>query len=98
MDYQKVFSEIYNELKTVEKEGETASYIPELARVDPEHFGAHLPTIDYQECSIEENEVRFSIQSIAKVFSFVLAYDQLKDDIWKRMGLEPAGTPFNSLV
>lgn len=39
MDYQKVFSEIYNELKTVEKEGETASYIPELARVDQNILG-----------------------------------------------------------
>lgn len=98
MDYQKVFLEIYDELKTAKKEGEVASYIPELAQVDPDHFGAHITTVDHQEAGIKEDEVRFSIQSIAKVFSFVLAYANVKSDIWERMDLEPAGTPFNSLV
>ena len=44
------------------------------------------------------SDLSFSIQSISKVFSFVMAYSRLKSDIWNRMDVEPAGTPFNSLI
>lgn len=98
MDYLKIFLEIQEELSKVEKIGNVADYIPELALIDPNHFGVHITTIDNQQSALGESETRFSIQSIAKVFSFVLAYSHIKSDIWKRMELEPAGTPFNSLV
>lgn len=98
MDYQKIFLEIQDELSKVEKKGNVADYIPELALIDPNHFGVHISTIDNQQFALGESETRFSIQSIAKVFSFVLAYSHIKSNIWERMELEPAGTPFNSLV
>ena len=98
MDYLKIFLEIQEELSKVEKIGNVADYIPELALIDPNHFGVHITTIDNQQSALGESETRFSIQSIAKVFSFVLAYSHIKSDIWTRMELEPAGTPFNSLV
>ncbi len=98
MNYQQIFSDIFEELKGVDNIGKVADYIPELAHVNPDHFGVHLTTIEGDNYCYGDSDVRFSIQSIAKVFSFVLAYSIVKSDIWERMDLEPAGTPFNSLV
>lgn len=98
MDYEKIFREIHNELQHVADPGKVADYIPELARVNPDQFGVFLTTIKGEEYAFGDWDTRFSIQSIAKVLSFVLAYSILKSDTWKRMNLEPAGTPFNSLV
>ena len=98
MNYQQIFSDIFEELKGVDNIGKEADYIPELAHVNPDHFGVHLTTIEGDNYCYGDSDVRFSIQSIAKVFSFVLAYSIVKSDIWERMDLEPAGTPFNSLV
>lgn len=98
MDYEQIFKEIYRQLETVEDLGEVADYIPELSKIDPDRFGVHLTTIDGREYGFGDAGERFSIQSIAKVFSFVLAYSRIKSEIWKRTDLEPAGTPFNSLV
>lgn len=98
MNYEKIFAQIYDELKSVENTGEVANYIPELSHINPDHFGVHLTTIEGKHFAFGDSDIRFSIQSIAKVFSFVLAYSRVKSDIWERMDLEPAGTPFNSLV
>ncbi|MCZ2100491.1 MAG: glutaminase [Chitinophagales bacterium] len=98
INYQKIFQEIHEELQGVEREGHVADYIPELAQIDPDHFGVYLTMVDGSEYGLAEGQKRFSIQSIAKVFSFVLAYSRVKSDIWARMDVEPAGTSFNSLV
>lgn len=98
MHYETIFQEIYQELQLAEGVGRVADYIPELARVDPDQFGVHLSTITGDKYAFGDAEKRFSIQSIAKVFSFVLAYSRVKSAVWERMDLEPAGTPFNSLV
>src|SRR5690554_7606991 len=98
MQYETIFHQIYQELKSLEDTGHVADYIPELAHVNPDQFGVHLSTINGESYAFGDAEKRFSIQSIAKVFAFVLAYSKIKSDIWKRMDLEPAGTPFNSLV
>lgn len=98
MNYESIFQEIYQDLRQVEDIGRVADYIPELARVDGDRFGVQLTTISGAEYAYGDAGVRFSIQSIAKLFSFVLAYSKVKSDIWERMDLEPAGTPFNSLV
>lgn len=98
MQYDRIFSEIYHELINIEDTGSVADYIPELASINPDQFGVQLTTIDGEEYSFGDSEKRFSIQSIGKVFTFVLAYSLLKSAIWERVGLEPAGTAFNSLV
>lgn len=98
MDYEKIFKAIYSDLQKVEDLGQVASYIPELAKIDPNQFGVNLTTINGETYGFGDSEKRFSIQSISKVFTFVMAYSILKSDIWKRMDLEPAGTPFNSLI
>ena len=97
MNYTKIFQEIYNELQLVEDIGQVADYIPELAHVDPNQFGVHLATVNGELFAFGDSDVRFSIQSIAKVFSFVLAYSRVKSKYWKD-GPGTCGTHFNSLV
>jgi len=98
MDYIKVFSEIYTEVQLIKDSGKVASYIPELSEVDPDKFGVHLTTISDQHYSFGSSDEKFSIQSIAKVLSLALAYHLENENLWKRVGVEPSGTPFNSLV
>jgi len=98
MDYNTIIYTIYSSLEKLKKEGEVASYIPELAKVDPNKFGVHITTTDNQHFSIGDSNEKFSIQSIAKVLSLTLAYDKIGEKIWKRLGVEPSGTAFNSLV
>ncbi len=78
--------------------GKVASYIPELAMVNPESFGVCLTTIDNRQFKFGDFNTKFSIQSIAKVLSLALAYKMLGGKIWERLGVEPSGSAFNSLV
>ncbi len=98
MDYEKIFEAIYKSLNKVEDIGKVADYIPELSKVDPNKFGVQLTTIEGSKFAFGDSQERFSIQSIAKVFSYVLAYSRIKSDLWDRVGVEPSGTAFNSLV
>lgn len=98
MQYQQIIDEIYEIVKAEENIGKVASYIPELAKVDPDNFGVHLRTCEGQEFSAGNWQTRFSIQSISKVLSLSLAYNLLGDKIWDRVGVEPSGSPFNSLI
>ncbi len=98
MDYQSIFQKIYTEIKAKSKSGAVCDYIPELKNVNPDKFGIHLTTIDGATHYFGDYRERFSIQSIAKVFSLTLAYKLEKEKLWKRVGVEPSGTPFNSLI
>jgi glutaminase len=97
-DYHKIFLEITAELEGVDDLGEVARYIPELGTVDPSKLGIHLTTVDKQEYSFSDSNEKFSIQSIAKVLSLTLALKIMGKDIWSRVGVEPSGSAFNSLV
>lgn len=98
MIFKEIIEEIYQKIKIIEDKGELASYIPELANVDSENFGIHISTIDQTNFGIGNWTDKFSIQSIAKVISLVLAYKIVGEKIWERLGVEPSGNPFNSLV
>jgi glutaminase len=78
--------------------GKVADYIPALARVDPKHFGIAVVTCDGRTAAAGDAEVPFSIQSISKVFTLTLALDKLGAALWKRIGHEPSGSSFNSIV
>ena len=78
--------------------GQVAQYIPELAKVDPDKFGAHLLTTKGESYGAGDWQTKFSIQSISKVLSLSLAYKMIGDKIWSRVDVEPSGNPFNSLV
>ena len=98
MRYDSIISDVYNAVMAEENSGELACYIPALAEVDPNKFGIHLTTLAGDEFGIGNSSDRFSIQSIAKVLSVSLAYGMLGESIWQRLGVEPSGTSFNSLV
>ena len=98
MDYQQVIENIYQEILPYAKEGKQATYIPELAKVNPDQFGMCINTIYGESASIESADTRFSIQSISKVFSLAICLSIKGDELWKRVGKEPSGTKFNSLV
>ncbi len=78
--------------------GEVASYIPQLACVDPNQFGITVALPDGRIFSAGCANELFSIQSISKVFTLTLALGKLGDAVWKRVGREPSGDPFNSIV
>lgn len=78
--------------------GEVAAYIPQLACIDPNQFGISIVAADGAECAAGDSEIPFSIQSISKVFMLTLALGRHGEDIWKRVGREPSGDPFNSIV
>jgi glutaminase len=98
MDYQKIFSEINVELPKMDDKGQVASYIPELQNVDADKLGIHLTTTDNQNYGLGHFNERFSIQSISKVLSLTLAVQLDSPNLWDRVGVEPSGSPFNSLV
>jgi glutaminase len=98
MNYQKLIEEIYQKVKSGDNSGEVASYIPELKSISPEKFGVSISTIENELFSTGDSDEKFSIQSIAKALSLTLAYKEDGGSLWERVGVEPSGTPFNSLV
>ncbi|MGH1338758.1 MAG: glutaminase [Aureispira sp.] len=98
INYQKVINKIYKKILKEENIGQAATYIPELSKVDTNKFGVCLRTVEHKEFGAGDWQTKFSIQSISKVLSLSLAYRILGDRIWQRVGVEPSGNPFNSLV
>ncbi|WP_074408350.1 MULTISPECIES: glutaminase [Aquimarina] len=98
MDYQQILNEIKSELPSIHYTGKVASYIPELAKIEPEKFGIHLYCINSGHYNFGDHNDRFSIQSISKVFALTMAMSLLDDELFKRVDVEPSGDPFNSLV
>ncbi|WP_109851726.1 glutaminase [Aquimarina sp. AU58] len=98
MDYQQILNEIRSELPSIHYTGKVASYIPELAKIEPKKFGMHLYCINSGHYNFGDNGERFSIQSISKVFALTMAMSLLDDELFKRVDVEPSGDPFNSLV
>lgn len=98
MDYQFVINSLYDKVSNEPLQGAVANYIPELAKVNPKYFGIALTLTDNTAYAIGNADIKFSIQSIAKVFSLALAYSLIGDEIWQRVNVEPSGTSFNSLV
>ncbi len=98
MDLQPILDSIHAELLPRLGEGKVADYIPQLAKVDPHQFGLAVSTTDGRVYSVGDADVPFSIQSISKVFTLTLALGKVGEGLWKRVGREPSGTAFNSIV
>jgi glutaminase len=98
MNYQNLIDRIFHETKSYAKKGKVASYIPALAEVSPDKYSISISTIDKNRFHTGNHHDLFSIQSISKVFTFSLAYARLGHKIWDRLGREPSGTVFNSLI
>ncbi|MFZ6814497.1 glutaminase [Undibacterium sp. Rencai35W] len=97
-DYQDILSTIYHEVQPLLSQGKVASYIPQLSKVSPQQFGMAVYCLDGRQFSIGAAGVKFSLQSVTKLFALALAFSREGDAIWTRVGREPSGSPFNSLV
>lgn len=97
INYQQILEDLFHVIKVMPDQGVVAPYIPELAGIDPSKFGVHLATIDGHQFGFGDCREKFSIQSIVKVLSLTLAFQQKGDALWERVGVEPSGNPFNSL-
>ncbi|MEQ8479193.1 MAG: glutaminase [Hoeflea sp.] len=95
---QQVLDEIAEEAAAADDRGQVAHYIPELAKVDPQQFGIAVALPDGRVLSAGDAATAFSIQSVSKVFTLSLALGKLGDSLWSRVGREPSGNPFNSIV
>jgi glutaminase len=97
-DLDAVVAEIVEILRPREDRGEVATYIPELARVDPRAFGIAVADATGHVAAAGDCDQPFSIQSISKVFTLTLALGKVGDRLWRKVGREPSGSPFNSIV
>lgn len=98
MNYQALLDEIADDVRALPTEGDVARYIPELARVEPDQFGLALRRQDDTTFGAGDWNTRFSLQSMAKVLLLALACSLDNERVWSRVGVEPSGDPFNSLV
>ncbi|XP_037078890.1 glutaminase kidney isoform, mitochondrial-like isoform X3 [Pollicipes pollicipes] len=81
------------------KDGEVASYIPQLARVEPNYWGVSVCTVDGQRYCIGDVAVPFTVQSISKPLTYGLVLDELGQElVHQYVGQEPSGRMFNELV
>lgn len=98
MNYQPILESISREAQSLAGAGRVAAYIPELAKVPADRFGMALVTLDGRLFTVGDARERFSVQSISKVFTLTLAIQQVGEKLFERVGKEPSGNPFNSLV
>lgn len=95
---QDILNDIGAEMAAAPDRGDVANYIPELAQVDPNQFGMAVVTADGAVYTTGDAEKRFSIQSVSKVFTLALALGRLGHQLWNRVGREPSGLAFNSIL
>jgi glutaminase len=80
-------------------DGSLANYIPELTKANPAHFGIALATADGRVYEVGDSQALFTIQSISKPLVYGLALeDRGPEEVLKRVGVEPTGEAFNSIV
>jgi len=78
--------------------GKVADYIPALAGVDPDKLGIAVADKDGRVWGAGDCDEGFSIQSISKVFMLALALEKVGPALWDKVGREPSGSAFNSIV
>jgi glutaminase len=95
---QTILDEIAAQMIADPDKGDVARYIPQLAKIDPNQFAISVALTSGETFNAGCAGTLFSIQSISKVFTLTLALGKLGETIWKRVGREPSGDPFNSIV
>ncbi|HET6655591.1 MAG TPA: glutaminase, partial [Gammaproteobacteria bacterium] len=97
-DYQGILEQIFVEAGDLLGRGKVADYIPALAEVSPRKFGMAIHTVTGEDYGVGDWREPFSVQSISKLFTLTLTMGFLGEAIFERVGREPSGNPFNSLV
>ena len=95
---QAVIEDLYNKYRSC-SEGTVASYIPELAKANPEDFAIVIVTVDGEVFKVGKSEVPFSLQSTSKPFTYGLILEDFgREFVLSKVGVEPTGEAFNSIV
>lgn len=96
--FQEFLEHLYAKYKSLQ-DGQVASYIPELAKMNPDWFSICVATVDGQIFEVGDADQLFTIQSISKVFTYGMALeDQGRETLLTKVGVEPTGDPFNSII
>src|SRR5262245_45576031 len=96
-ELQIVIGELHHQYQTL-NDGELATYIPELGRANPDHFGVCIATADGRIFEVGDCDQNFTIQSISKPFTFGMAIEELgHEKVFQHVGVEPSGDAFNSI-
>lgn len=99
MPDEQMLERVLEQVRPLLGKGKVADYIPALANVDANKLGIAITTLDGTTIGAGDYLEPFSIQSISKVFSLTLALTLYEEqEIWSRVGKEPSGQSFNSLV
>lgn len=96
-ELQDFLDDLVIRMGSMRERGRVASYIPELARVDPRQFGISVCLASGEQLSAGDAAVPFSIQSISKVFALAIVLRWQGDLLWERVGIEPSNYAFNSV-
>lgn len=94
----RILADIAEEMRAMPNRGKVADYIRPLAQVPADKFGIAVVTAAGSMHLAGDAEEGFSIQSISKVFALTLALGAVGDQLWNRVGREPSGSAFNSIV
>ncbi|WP_432401768.1 glutaminase A [Wukongibacter sp. M2B1] len=79
--------------------GKAANYIPELNKMDSKNLGVVLVDTGGKVYRAGDYQVKFTVQSMSKPIVLLLALlDNGEDTVFKKVGKEPTGDPFNSMV
>lgn len=91
-------ADIYDHYRALDS-GNVADYIPKLANVYPDYFGICIATADGQIYEVGDSQQPFTIQSISKAFVYGLALaDRGREAVMSKVGVEPTGEAFNSII
>ncbi|MEO3415207.1 glutaminase [Roseovarius sp. CAU 1744] len=95
---QRVLDDIAQTAAASEDKGKVADYIPDLARIDPNRFAIAVALPGKPTLHAGDAHAPFSIQSVSKVFTLALALGKVGDRLWNRVGREPSGQAFDSII
>jgi glutaminase len=97
-DIAQFLSDLSAEVHALDQWGQVADYIPELAKIDPRQFGIAVALADGRIVSAGQAGQGFSIQSVSKVFTLACVLGRIGEQLWNRVGREPSGASFDSIL
>ncbi len=97
-DLESILQTLNSDARQDDDWGQVARYIPQLANVDPAQFAISVALADGRLLHAGDSHVPFSVQSITKIFTLAIALGRAGDQLWNRVGREPSGRAFNSIV
>jgi glutaminase len=91
--------EVLTNSRPYSNQGMVADYIPELSKANPQSLGITIATCEGKVFSVGDCDTKFTLQSISKVISLILALSDCGEEaVFHKVGMEPTGDPFNSII